>query len=286
MKQKILLVGANGYIGSQLYKKLKHKFDIYPIDNFFRKTKKQKFVKKKDYRDLKTNFLKKFSSCVWLSGHSSVQQSVPDPFGAIDNNLNGLINFKKIFKGRLIYASSGSVYSQITGMCDEDTPIGDPTNIYDFTKVTIDKYFQLTKANCVSLRFGTVIGASNNIRTELLLNNMTLDALTKKKVFLANPNVFRPILFIDDLVNAVEKIISKRNSKQIIYNLCSTNLRMIDYARVVSKKFNCKIVKLKNTKTYNFKMSNRRFCEEFSFKFTKNINKIIDNLENFYLKRL
>ena len=66
MKQKILLVGANGYIGSQLYKKLNHKFDIYPIDNFFRKTKKQKFVKKKDYRDLKINFLRKFSSCVWL----------------------------------------------------------------------------------------------------------------------------------------------------------------------------------------------------------------------------
>ena len=43
---------------------------------------------------------------MWLSGHSSVQQSRPDPFGAIDNNLNGLIKFKKIFKGRLIYASS------------------------------------------------------------------------------------------------------------------------------------------------------------------------------------
>ena len=38
MKQQILLVGANGYIGSQLYKKLKYKFDIYPID-IFRKTK-------------------------------------------------------------------------------------------------------------------------------------------------------------------------------------------------------------------------------------------------------
>ena len=50
MKQKILLVGANGYIGSHLYKKLKYKFDIYPIDNFFRKTKKQRFVIKKDYR--------------------------------------------------------------------------------------------------------------------------------------------------------------------------------------------------------------------------------------------
>ena len=59
MKQKILLVGANGYIGSQLYKKLKHKFDIYPIDNFFRKTKKQKFVKKKRLQGLKNKFFEK-----------------------------------------------------------------------------------------------------------------------------------------------------------------------------------------------------------------------------------
>tara|TARA_B100001250_G_scaffold285724_1_gene247797 strand:- start:3706 stop:4566 length:861 start_codon:yes stop_codon:yes gene_type:complete len=286
MKQKILLVGANGYIGSHLYKKLKHKFNIYPIDNLFRKTKKQKFVIKKDYRNLNEKFLKKFSTCVWLSGHSSVQQSVPDPFGAIDNNLNGLIKFKKIFKGRLIYASSGSVYSQISGLCDENTPIGDPTNIYDFTKVTIDKYFQLTRSNCVSLRFGTVLGPSENIRTELLLNNMTLDAITKKKVFLANPNVFRPILYIEDLVDAIEAILKRKNNRHMIYNLCSVNLRMIDYAKTVSKQFRCKIQKLKNTNTYNFKMSNKRFCKEYNFEFTKNISKITTELEKFYLKTL
>ena len=286
MKQKILLVGANGYIGSHLYKKLKYKFDIYPIDNFFRKTKKQKFVIKKDYRNLKEKFLKKFSTCVWLSGHSSVQQSVPDPFGAIDNNLNGLIKFKKIFKGRLIYASSGSVYSQISGLCEEDTPIGDPTNIYDFTKVTIDKYFQLTKSNCVSLRFGTVLGPSENIRTELLLNNMTLDAINKKKVFLANPDVFRPILYIEDLVKAIEVILKRKSNQYMIYNLCSVNLRMIDYAKTVSNQFNCKIQRLKNTNTYNFKMSNKRFCKEYNFKFTKNISKITTELEKFYLKTL
>ena len=60
MKKKILLVGANGYIGSLLYKRLKSKFDIYPIDNYFRKTRKQKFVIKKDYRDLSERFLKNF----------------------------------------------------------------------------------------------------------------------------------------------------------------------------------------------------------------------------------
>ena len=286
MKQKILLVGANGYIGSLLYKRLKSKFNIYPIDNYFRKTRKQKFVIKKDYRDLSEKFLKKFSTCVWLSGHSSVQQSVPDPFGAIDNNLNGLIKFKKKFKGRLIYASSGSVYSQIAGLCDENTPIGDPTNIYDFTKVTIDKYFQLTKADCVALRFGTVLGPSDNIRTELLLNNMTLDAISKKKVFLANPKVFRPILYIEDLIKAVEAILLRKKNKYMIYNLCSVNLRMIDYANTVSKQFKCKIHRLKNTKTYNFKMSNKRFCKEFNFKFTKNISIITKALESFYLKTM
>ena len=209
-----------------------------------------------------------------------------DPFGAIDNNLNGLIKFKKIFKGRLIYASSGSVYSQISGLCEEDTPIGDPTNIYDFTKVTIDKYFQLTKSNCVSLRFGTVLGPSDNIRTELLLNNMTLDAITKKKVFLANPNVFRPILYIEDLIDAIEVILKRKNNRHMIYNLCSVNLRMIDYAKTVSRQFSCKIQRLKNTNTYNFKMSNKRFCKEYNFKFTKNISKITTELEKFYLKTL
>ena len=161
----------------------------------------------------------------------------------------------------MIYASSGSVYSQIAGLCDENTPIGDPTNIYDFTKVTIDKYFQLTKSDCVALRFGTVLGPSDNIRTELLLNNMTLDAITKKKVFLANQKVFRPILYIEDLIKAVEAILLRKKNKYMIYNLCSLNLRMIDYAKTVSKQFKCKIHKLKNTKTYNFKMKIRDFVK-------------------------
>ena len=44
---------------------------------------------------------------------------------------------------------------------------------------------------------------------------------------------------------------------------------MIEYAKTVSKQFKCKIHRLKNTKTYNFKMNNKRFCKEFNFKFTK-----------------
>ena len=72
----------------------------------------------------------------------------------------------------------------------------------------------------------------------------------------------------------------------MIYNLCSVNLRMIDYAKTVSKQFGCKIQRLKNTNTYNFKMNNSRFCKEYNFKFTKNISKITKELEKFYLKIL
>ena len=40
--------------------------------------------------------------------------------------------------------------------------------------------------------------------------------LSQKKVFLANPKVFRPILYIEDLVKAVEAILLR---KKQIYNL-------------------------------------------------------------------
>ena len=141
------------------------------IDSFFRKTKKQKFVIKKDYRNLKEKFLRNFlPACGCRVTH--LYNNLSLILLALDN-LNGLIKFKKIFKGRLIYASSGSVYSQISGLC-EDTPIGDPTNIYDFTKVTIDKYFSYKVKLCF-IKIWYSFRSFRKYRTELLLNNMTLD---------------------------------------------------------------------------------------------------------------
>ena len=237
--------------------------------------------------------LSEFEICIWLAGHSSVPMAVQDPMGCLENNLIGLINFSKIYKGKLIYASSGSVYNNISNqLFSEEMPINYiPNNVYDFTKITFDNYLMLMKnvnnikINYIGLRFGTVVGASKNIRKELLLNKMIFDGLNTKQINLSNPNVLRPVLFIDDLIRAIEKIINYENDcSGEIYNLCSLNLTMEAYAKTVSSMLDVPINKLPNTKTYNFGMSNKKFKDKYNFKFTNDLSVIINNIRNKYLE--
>lgn len=279
---KILLCGANGYIGSEFYIKGINKYNIFPIDNFLIKRKKLDFVKNFDYRNLTFDVLKQFDVCIWLCGHSSVQQSIDDPEGAFENNTTGLINFSKIFDGTIIYASSGSVYSTLNldVELDEEKEIGGSTNAYDFSKITIDKYFQLYNKKFISLRFGTVVGASKCLREELLLNRMALTAIKDKKIFLANKSKYRPVLFLQDLINCLFFLVDNhKDLRGNIFNLCSMNHNMEGYADESKNYFNVDITQLPNSPTYSFKMSNKKFINASNIKFTNTVSEILHNLK-------
>ena len=58
--QKILLCGANGYIGSLFYQRYFQKYNIFPIDNLLVKKNKHNYVKVKDYRNLTKDFINTF----------------------------------------------------------------------------------------------------------------------------------------------------------------------------------------------------------------------------------
>lgn len=288
-KKKILLIGANGYIGSRFHDKYNTKYDIYGVDSILRSSHKHanKFDIS-DYRDLDSRFLSQFTDCLWLAGHSSVPQSLSDPAGCFQNNLVELVSFQKRFTGRLIYASSGSVYNSTDGsICDENAILGSPLNMYDFTKVSFDKYLNLMPAEesnpWIGLRFGTVVGASKKIRTELLLNKMVLDSINNKKINLANPYVLRPILFLDDLVRALDTLVSDTTVSNEIFNLCSITASMSEYAKHVSSYFDVPINNLPSSATYNFGMSSKKFISKYNFEFTSNVSDIISNIEDWYV---
>ena len=291
-KLNILLVGSNGYIGSHFYNCFKNKYKISLIDNGFRpyEFKANDFILR-DYRKLNLDYLSEFTHCVWLAGHSSVPQSIKDPLGCFSNNLTGLADFYHMFPGSLIYASSGSVYNNNKSLeCnEEEISSGAPFNMYDFTKISFDNYLNIFKEdkknNWIGLRFGTVVGSSQKIRTELLLNRMVFDAINNNKINLANSKVFRPILFIDDLVNAIDTILQgpEDNFGQI-YNLCSINASMEEYASNVSRFFDVPINVMSDSKTYNFGMTSKKFSDRYKFNFTQDLSAILTNIQGAYIE--
>ena len=281
--QKILLVGANGYIGCRFLERCKDKYNIYSIDNLLKKNDLLPNINQIDYREMKINEINEFDICLWLAGHSSVPQSLADPEGCYDNNYSGLVNFMNMFKGKIIYASSASVYTSIAGaICDEDTTVGMPINIYDYTKISIDNYMSIMNKDFVSLRFGTVDGGSKHIREELLLNKMVKDALNENKIYLANPKANRGVLFIEDLVDAIELLLNSPPKLPQIYNLSSINANMETLANIVKKKTNATIHELDHSSKYNFQMSSNKFSNDYNYHFTDDVEVIIDNLIKFY----
>lgn len=285
-KKNILLVGANGYIGSRFYERSNNRYNITSIDNLLKPGNLPSHIEHKDYRDLDQKYLKQFEVCVWLAGHSSVPSSINDPHGAYSNNYSGLVDLTNKFDGLLIYASSASVYNNEAGaICSESTQIGDPDNIYDFTKVAFDSYVQIMNKNYVALRFGTVDGGSPRIREELLLNRMIKDAISTGIVNLANPMANRAVLYIEDLIDALELLLDNPPKKSEIYNLSSINGNMEIFVNSVAKKLNAKINLLENSNTYNFQMTTEKFSKHYSYRFTDDLDKLIDNIILFYKEK-
>ena len=77
------------------------------------------------------------------------------PQEAVDVNVGGAKNVLDLTptSTRMIYASTGSNYGEVQGICTEDTPLN-PLSLYGRTKTEAEMMF-LNRENSVSLRFAT-----------------------------------------------------------------------------------------------------------------------------------
>jgi nucleoside-diphosphate-sugar epimerase len=284
---KILLIGANGYVGSAVYKHFKSKnIDIVGVDNFLRNDVeyKNKELVNSDYSNLDNNYLDEFTDCLWLSGYSSVSQAEQNPKNAFKNNLINLVTFRQNFKGRFIYASSGSVYSrEIPEYSVETSQTAQPLNMYDYTKIAFDNYLVASGEKGIGLRFGTVNGPGINMKKELMINSMVRSGLKNRVIEVSNSEYFRPILSLEDLINGLFKIVMSEIDNGI-YNMCSLNSTIGEIAEQIAKKLSAKIEDKGSSKTYNFMMDNSKFQKNFEFQFSNELDDIVSDLVSFYEK--
>lgn len=273
-----LIIGGNGYIGSALYQKI----DAESIDLCLF-GKDLGYSKKVNYNSIDTS---NYKNIILLAGHSSVQMCENDKKNAWENNVNYFYNLCEnlLPEQLLIYASSGSVYGRKIDICDESDINLNPINHYDLTKVSIDiiaNKFILEGKKIIGLRFGTVNGYSPNIRSDLMINSMIYSYMTKGFIQVSNDWIKRPILAIDDLVNAIIRILEFKKIFPGQYNLCSFNSTVSEISQTVSKTLGCDIIKIPNSgKAYDFEISSLKFENIYNFEFQQDISSIITNMVN------
>jgi nucleoside-diphosphate-sugar epimerase len=228
MTPKVLIIGGEGYIGRAVYKRVSKSFET----NIFDLSK---------YRE--TNF-PGFDIIINLAAHSSVALCQMYPDSAKYNNLERVKEILENLTSKqyLIHASSASVYGigMIKSKETDELPL--PSNLYDETKMAADEIILSALESgkkITSLRFGTVSGISPSTRVDLVLNAMVLSALESSQISVINPEIRRNLLFIDDLIEAIFRLMLENVPG--IFNLGSLNLTIGSLANSISKLFPAKI---------------------------------------------
>ncbi|MBM3228760.1 GDP-mannose 4,6-dehydratase, partial [Candidatus Pacearchaeota archaeon] len=224
-KQKTLVTGMTGFIGSNLTRKLLEEgHDVYGfiqpvIGRDFRAIEDVKKDIKlvtcdiRDYSSVRDNLKKIKPDVVFhLASLSPVRMSFEHPIEFQDTNYMGTINIAESLrdlygpeKTRLIAASSAEVY----GIQPENKPFTEdlrlePSSPYSVSKASLDMYLRMLSRvydfNTVILRNSNTFGRKydKGFFTEYLITEM----LEGKEIYIGAPDSIRDYMYVDDHVNS------------------------------------------------------------------------------------
>jgi nucleoside-diphosphate-sugar epimerase len=200
---RILVTGGAGYIGSILVPMLLSKgYEVVLFDKFlwcvkpilyFASHQNLKIISD-DIREHKAikSAIKNCDIVIHLAAIVGYPACASDRATAISTNVDGTKNIVDEIKNKgLVFASTGSTYGKVEGICTEETPI-DPLTLYGLTKWEAEK--MVTKVGGVALRLATVFGVSPRLRLDLLVNDFVYQALHNRQIVLYEGHFRRTFL--------------------------------------------------------------------------------------------
>lgn len=207
---KILVTGGAGYIGSTLIPMLlerdhevvlfdKFMWGLKPVLHFA--TDPRLTIVTGDIRDKEAlkNAMEGCDMVIHLAAIVGYPACASDPDRARTINVDGTKNIIDLLDGReIIFASTGSTYGKVEGICTEDTPI-DPLTLYGSTKWEAEN--MITDYGGVALRFATVFGIAPRLRLDLMVNDFVYQALHNKQIILYEGHFRRTFLHCWDAAN-------------------------------------------------------------------------------------
>lgn len=296
---RILIAGGGGYIGTQLCNKLfSSGHDVTVVDLFWfgNYLNKEIPIIRKNVMDLTEEEVRNHDAVVFMAGLSN------DPMANFSPKVNFIENSaaptflaflaKKSEVPRFVYASSCSVYGFTDNEIMTEESKTSPQYPYGISKLQAENtIMSMADDNFrpIALRKGTVGGWSERMRFDLVVNTMLKSALTDKKIIVHNPNLWRPLIDIRDVVQAYEKSIFSDLKITGVFNICSKNytigeLSNIIYQKLIDSDYEVEVEIHKNYDVRNYLASNKKACEVLHFTPRYNpedsIEEILLNIKN------
>ena len=253
--KKVLITGANGYIGKCLFYFLRNKFKIIGIDK--KKSSERKILhcnilnKKKLDRIIKKE---KPEIVIHLAAQSLVDETINKKKYYDNNNKATKILLEIIKKNnikKIIFSSTAAIYQQSVKPLKENSSIK-AISTYAKTKLLCEKKIQNEKnLKSIILRFFNVcsalnrpiIGEFHNPETHLV-PTIVYKAMYNKKIYIYGKNFntmdgtcIRDYIHIKDICLAIEKSVNYlfRNNKSNLFNVGNnkglSNKEIVSYVK-------------------------------------------------------
>lgn len=290
----ILVAGGGGYIGTKLCEKLylkEHYAQAIDLFWFGNHLDSSIDFKTKDIKNISEHDLRGFDCVIFLGGLSN------DPMAEFDPYLNFAYNAslpvylaylcKKAGIPKYIFASSCSVYGSVkeNQILHEKSKIA-PHFPYGIAKLQAETAL-LNMANekfqVISLRKGTIGGYSKRMRFDLVLNAMFASAVKNNVIYVNNPNIWRPILSVEDACRAYVKCAESDFKKSDIFNLHYGNYTLLNIAQQIQKYFidRSMFVEIninQNSDPRSYRLSNKKIKKDLKFYPKIDISNIVHDL--------
>lgn len=130
------------------------------------------------------------------------------PRRAVEVNIDGTRNVVESAPpgARVIYASTGSNYGEVLGVCTEDTPLN-PLSLYGETKTEAERIV-LGRPGSIALRFATAFGLSARLRLDLLINDFAFQAVHNRFLVVYEKHFRRTFIHVTDIARAFGHVIA------------------------------------------------------------------------------
>lgn len=294
---KILITGGGGYIGGAICKQLEslngiqvEVFDKFPEGtrylNSFMGNKKFTFTKA-DIRNLIAlkKSIKNSDVIIHLAAIVGYPACDENPFEAKSVNIDGTEGLCKLVSKSqtLVFASTGSAYGKIDGVCSETTPIN-PLTLYGRSKAIGEDY--VTRVGGISLRLATLYGVSFKVRDDLLIHTLARDAVNNNCMTVFQGSAMRTFLDINKAAEIFVSAAFGKLQKENIYNVGDERLNFTknDVAKIISDYTNARIFQDNykadpDARDYNVSYTK---IKNMGFNFESDFEKDVISIVNYY----
>ncbi len=238
--KKILIVGGAGYVGGYLTDLLLARgYDVTVYDNL---TYENRFLKNVpfvygDVRDKKKlgKLVKDFGAVIWLAAVVGDEACAIHPILTREINLASVVWLAKHYKGKVIFASTCSVYGVNNALLDEHSKLH-PLSQYAQSKLEAEQAIMKHSRNYLIFRLGTLFGMGDThsrLRFDLVVNLLTQKATLGEKLTVFGGRQWRPLMHVKDVAEAA--LFGIEHNVTGLYNLSHKNYKIRDIAEEIKK---------------------------------------------------